>query len=153
MLCYFSPNIYPELEIEDITGVQVGTEYLLPVCPIGMFLDSDNKEKDSHSINLISFPSEAFFGRLLQKECLSKLPNTRFELVYETALTEGVKAMVMQGAGMAWLPARMVQKEIDQGDINVIKDFPTIEMKIMLYRKSSSCKEETMDFWQHINPE
>ncbi|MEH6627868.1 MAG: LysR family transcriptional regulator [Motiliproteus sp.] len=149
LLCYSSPNIYPELEREGVTGVQIGVEHLLPVCPAAMGLKTE--DKGVASIDLVGFPSEAFFGRLIQKECISALSQTtHFELVYETALTEGVKAMVMQGAGMAWLPARLVQKELDRNELELIEEFPVVEMKIMLYRQSNPCKEGVMDFWQHV---
>lgn len=152
LLCYFSPNIYPELEREGVTGVQIGTEHLLPVCPPAMNLNTAGK--GVAAINLVGFPSEAFFGRLIQQECISKLSQTtNFELVYETALTEGVKAMVMQGAGMAWLPARLVQRELDRNELELIAEFPTVEMKIMLYRQSSPRKEEVMEFWQQVGSE
>ena len=149
LLCYFAPNIYPELERAGVVGVQIGVEHLLPVCPAGMNLTIE--DKSAASIDLVGFPSEAFFGRLIQQECLAKLSQTaRFELVYETALTEGVKAMVMQGAGMAWLPARLVQQELDRNELELVKTFPTVEMKIMLYRQSSPRNDEVMDFWQQV---
>lgn len=152
LLCYFSPDIYPELERKGVTGLQVGVEHLLPVCSAGMNVKTG--DKGTASINLVGFPSEAFFGRLIQKECISKLSQTtHLELVYETALTEGVKAMVMQGAGMAWLPARVVQKELDSNELELIEQFPTVEMKIMLYKRSSPCKEEIMEFWQQVGSE
>lgn len=151
LLCYFSPDIHPELEHEDILGVQVGVEHLIPVCPAGM--ECKLGDTESVSIELVGFPSDSFLGRLIQKECIAKLPNnTHFELIYETALTEGIKAMVLQGAGMAWLPARLVQKELDNKELGLLDELPTFEMKIMLYRQASPRKKEVMDIWEQLSP-
>lgn len=149
LLCYFAPNIFQELDRDDVVGAKIGTEQLIPVCA-----DPDLYAGDLESlkkIDLVGFPAEAFFGRLIQKECISKFSEaTKFNLVYETALTESIKAMVLQGVGMAWLPSRLVSKELETRELKQIAGFPCVEMEIMLYRHLVPRKLEVSSLWAGI---
>lgn len=149
LLCYFAPGIYKELDRDDVVSARVGTEQLIPVCV------DPHKYAGSleglRNVDLVGFPVEAFFGRLIQKECLPKFAQTtRFNLIYETALTESIKAMVLQGVGMAWLPSRLVAKELEAGELTQIAGFPCVDMEIILYRHLLPRKLEVSSLWAKI---
>ncbi|MBY4677097.1 LysR family transcriptional regulator [Marinobacterium arenosum] len=147
LLCYHVPNIFPELEQPEIVSYQIGTDRLIPVCSPSAGEAAENSEQ----MRLIGFPPESFFGRLIQQECLGKLPATpRFELVCETALTEGIKAMLLKDLGMSWLPVRLVEEELQRGDLVQLSQLPTVEMKIILYRHKVPRTDEVNAFWQQL---
>ncbi|MCU1726792.1 LysR family transcriptional regulator [Pseudomonas sp. 7P_10.2_Bac1] len=149
LLCYFAPGIYKELDRDDVVSARVGTEQLIPVC-VNPEIYAGGLEELAN-VDLVGFPIEAFFGRLIHKECLPRFAqHTRFNLVYETALTESIKAMVLQGVGMAWLPSRLVAKELEAGELKLIADFPCVDMEIILYRHLMPRKAEVSRLWSKI---
>nr|WP_288911178.1 LysR family transcriptional regulator [uncultured Pseudomonas sp.] len=149
LLCYSALNLLHELDRKDVIGIQVGVEQLIPVCADSTIY-GDHIE-DILEINFIGFTAEAFFGRVIQQECLSKIMNlVKFNLIYETALTESIKAMVVKGAGMAWLPSRLVKRELDNNELKHIKHFPSVDLKIMLYRHFEPRKSEILQLWKKL---
>jgi DNA-binding transcriptional LysR family regulator len=150
LLCYFSSDIYPELERLDITGLEVSSEYLLPVCSSNSVLNGTSA-LDYSCIDMIGFPSESFFGRLIRQQCLSKVPTElRFQVVCETAQSDSVKGMVNLGIGMSWLPETMVEEDLTRGSLVQIQDLPTYEMKVMLYRQATARTAEVEKLWQTL---
>ncbi|OMH30781.1 LysR family transcriptional regulator [Motiliproteus sp. MSK22-1] len=156
LLCYYSPDIYPELERQNIISMEIGDEQLIPVyacnasvssCPI----EEIEGANEPVQLKLVGFPSGSFFGRLVQQQCFPKVPGAvHFELACETALTESIKAMVLQGIGMAWLPASLIEQELKRGELKQLPDLPTTNLKIMLYRQKSTRTEEIDSFWGYL---
>ncbi|MCT7654669.1 LysR substrate-binding domain-containing protein [Oceanimonas sp. NS1] len=69
----------------------------------------------------------------------------------ENALAEGLKAMALQGYGVAWLPSGLIQNELAQGQLTVLNDgFNTVDLKILLYRFRHTVKPEVDMFWQYL---
>ena len=156
LLCYYSSDIYPELERQDIAGIEVGGEQLIPVYASDALISTCPIEEIEHSnqpvqLKTVGFPSDSFFGRLVQHQCLPKVPEViQLELACETALTESIKAMVLQGIGMAWLPASLIDQELRRGDLKRLPGLPTLDMKIMLYRQKNARIEDTDILWKHM---
>lgn len=69
----------------------------------------------SHSLPFLAYGPSAYLGRvteLILKE--SGLP-VHLKRVYETDMAEGLKAMALQGLGVAFLPLSAVSHELSQG--------------------------------------
>ena len=63
-------------------------------------------------VPFLSYASGAYLGRLV--EVITKLAAAplRLEPIYETDMAEGLKAMALEGHGLAFLPASSVKKEL-----------------------------------------
>lgn len=70
--------------------------------------------------------------------------------MYETALVEGVRSLVMQGAGMGWIPSGLVRNELESGALVVIDELPSVGLKVMLYKFRSHSGKSIMDYWRHL---
>src|SRR5699024_12665151 len=56
-------------------------------------------------------------------------------IVHESMFSAGVKEMVKEGQGMAWLPYSLVKSEVAQGTLLDLSDeLPFVEIEISLYR-------------------
>jgi len=149
LLCYYSPDICPELIRQGIQSVQVGADQLIPVALTGSGFC--NVAEYPLAIPLIGYPSESFFGRLLQQELRDKLsPAYQFDLVVETAMSDSIKSMVLQGVGISWLPKAMVQERLNSGELTKIEGLPALEMKIMLYRHKVAKNAEVDAVWDSL---
>ncbi len=71
-------------------------------------------------------------------------------MVYETALSEGVKTMVLQGVGIAWIPMGIIEKELNDGSLMILDELPKIDLKVMLYAHKTSKTQVVADFWQFL---
>ena len=63
-------------------------------------------------VPFLSYASGAYMGRLV--ELIVKLSPTPLNLdpIYETDMAEGLKAMALEGHGLAFLPGSSVKKEL-----------------------------------------
>ena len=63
-------------------------------------------------VPFLGYASGAYLGRLV--EVITKLSPTplNLDLIYETDMAEGLKAMALEGHGLAFLPASSVKKEL-----------------------------------------
>lgn len=148
LLCYHSADICPELDRTDIKSMQIGTDELIPVVLANS--PYSQVENDSSNIPLVGYPSESYFGRLLQLQIIDKLPATLgFDLVIETALSDSIKSMVMQGVGIGWLPKAMVVDELESGVLVQVSGIPSLSMDIMLYRHAQIKNAEVDSIWKN----
>jgi len=141
LLCYYSQDMCLELSRSDIIGQEVGLDYLIPV----VLSDSDllNDHKYQSGIPLINYPADTFFGQLLEQEVMGELASTfTFDVVIETAMSDSVKSMVLQGIGIGWLPKAMVEKELNSGELQQVSGIPRLAMRVMLYKHQFSANEE-----------
>jgi DNA-binding transcriptional LysR family regulator len=60
----------------------------------------------------LSYASGAYMGRLVELILRQAPPHPPLEPVYETDMAEGLKAMAMEGHGLAFLPDSSVRKEV-----------------------------------------
>jgi LysR family transcriptional regulator, hypochlorite-specific transcription factor HypT len=88
-------------------------------------------------VPLLSYASGAYLGRLVEQ--ITKLAGAPLNLdaIYETDMAEGLKAMAMEGHGLAFLPASSVKKELKSRRLT--RAAPAgqfeLEMEIRIYRE------------------
>jgi len=149
LLCYSTPDIFPQLARENLRQLKLGHEQLIPVTAINDNGEPQYKVENTHILPMVGYPPQSFFGDMIQRECLPSTSNTlNYDVIYETALTEGVKTMVLQGVGMAWLPAGIIEKELQEGSLILMDDLPKVDLQVMLYAHKTSKTQSLTDFWE-----
>ncbi len=144
LLCYRAADIGTELDSDHIVSVQVGTETLIPVATAALADQLTQQPCLPH----ISFPAESFFGRLLTQHIYPKLEASQaLETVGETALSEAMKAMALQGMGVVWLPQSLIATELQQAILRRIDTLPGMTLEVRLYRFSSALSPLAEGFW------
>jgi DNA-binding transcriptional LysR family regulator len=63
-------------------------------------------------IPFLSYASGAYLGRLVELIVKESATPLNLDAIYETDMAEGLKAMAMEGHGLAFLPASSVKKEL-----------------------------------------
>jgi DNA-binding transcriptional LysR family regulator len=63
-------------------------------------------------VPFLSYASGAYLGRLVEVIIKQSTAPLHLEPIYETDMAEGLKAMALEGHGLAFLPASSVKKEI-----------------------------------------
>ena len=71
-------------------------------------LSADHPRK----LPFLSYASGAYLGRLVEVIVKQANPPLKLDPIYETDMAEGLKAMALEGHGLAFLPASSVRKEV-----------------------------------------
>lgn len=94
----------------------------------------------------LAYGPSAYLGRvteLILKE--SGMP-VHLERVYETDMAEGLKAMTLEGHGIAFLPFSAVSNDVRQGRlVRAGDDRFTLPMDVRAYREKPSAKDDGKD--------
>lgn len=148
LLCYHTESASFELEKHALLKAEVARESIIAV----------RSSKDPHwsdetgaMIRLVGYPAESFFGRVMRQELIALLVSEQpLKVSCETALCEGVKAMVLQGMGISWLPQRLVETELNNGSLVRLPDLPALDVSINLYKQQATASEEVESLWQQV---
>ncbi len=152
LLSYASSDIFNQLEKGEIDSLQVGVDKLVPVTSVDANGNARHSIDLDKSLKLLTHPPESFFGRLIQRECLPHLPKElKQHTICENALSEALKALVLQGHGIAWLPQSLISKELSDEQLRIL-EFPlySVVLSIKLYRLSLPRSEAAEHFWEHL---
>jgi LysR family transcriptional regulator, hypochlorite-specific transcription factor HypT len=111
-------------------------------------------------VPFLSYASGAYMGRLVE-EILKSAPEaikegTKLEPIYETDMAEGLKAMALEGHGLAFLPESSVRQELAAGRL-VPAAAPgelQLTMEIRIYRErpegARHVKPGLQPLWEYL---
>lgn len=152
LLSFSSDANIAQLSRNDTICIQVGTDKLVPVSAVNA---SGNPlySIDHHvPFKLLTYPDDSYLGGIIKEQCLAKLPpDMQYTTVCENALAEGLKAMAIQGYGIAWLPSSLIQNELLNKQLIILSSpLESVELKILLYRFRHTIKPEVDLFWNYL---
>lgn len=114
LIAYHHASQPLQLNPERYEMIDLGTESLAPYAKPGddgaplMRLPGLPKAR----VPLLSYSPDAYMARLVEVILMQASPVPMLESVYETDMSEGLKAMALEGHGLAFLPASSVQREL-----------------------------------------
>lgn len=152
LLSFSSDENIAQLSRNDTICIQVGTDKLVPVSAVDINGTALYSIENHVPFKLLAYPDDSYLGSIVKEQCLSKLPpDIQYTTVCENALAEGLKAMAIQGYGVAWLPSSLIQSELHNKQL-VILEAPlnAVELKILLYRFRHTVKPEVDTFWKYL---
>ena len=152
LLSYASKDIFNRLDDGNVLSLELGDDELVPVSVSNEAGDALYNLDIEQPLKLLTHPAESFFGRLIQRECLPYLPKElNVNTVCENALSEALKALVLQGHGVAWLPRSLITQELETRKlIQLDEPMMPVKLKIKLYRLKQSRNENAESFWDYL---
>jgi DNA-binding transcriptional LysR family regulator len=98
-------------------------------------------------VPLLAYASGAYMGHMVEQIIRQMAVPQVLETIYETDMAEGLKAMALEGHGLAFLPASSVRKELKAG--RLVSAAPAgvgqLTMEVRAYR-------ERPDVARHVKP-
>ncbi|ANN67191.1 LysR family transcriptional regulator [Bordetella bronchialis] len=87
-------------------------------------------------VRLLGYPAPSFMGGVLYKRCLPPLMDRYpVRIVQESGFVAGIKEMVLAGMGMAWLPERLIARELATKTlVRAGRGLPAVDIPVSLYR-------------------
>jgi DNA-binding transcriptional LysR family regulator len=114
LLAYDHPSQPLQLSADRYEMLTLGQETLVPFARA----DADGAPvwrlpgTPSAKLPFLSYASGAYMARLVEHILKSAPQPPQLDLVYETDMAESLKAMVLEGHGLAFLPASSVRKDV-----------------------------------------
>lgn len=95
----------------------------------------------------LAYAAGAYLGRLVEQALKEADPPLPLDPIYETDMAEGLKAMVLEGHGLAFLPASSVRRELKARRVVAASTDPALEltMEVRIYR-------ERPEVARHVKP-
>jgi len=139
LIAYHHPSQPLQLSPERYEMLSLGHETLAPYAKAGadgepMFhLPPQAGER----VPFLSYASGAYLGRLVDQIMKQANPPLPLEPIYETDMAEGLKAMALEGHGLAFLPSSSVRKELRSRKLVPATSAPGCEltMEVRIYRE------------------
>nr|WP_255774845.1 LysR family transcriptional regulator [Halomonas alkalisoli] len=151
MLAYHDQYATMQLDAEVFPSFSIGQVNMLPVS----LADKQGKPRfslDSQDpIPYLSYTQGAFLGRSVRMLLKNDPLRLRLRTIYETAMAEGLKGMVLQGVGLAWIPDFCIRDELKNGRlVRAGDDKWDVPLEIRLYRCSLVHKPGVEKLWRQM---
>lgn len=148
ILTYWHPSMdfLSPLEVASCEYVTLTKDAFLPVSRALADGTSDYRMtgESRKPVPLLSFGTASAL-RAVQDAMLAG--KTGVFTVNQNALAISVKAMILEGFGMGWLPRRLCQEELDAGEMAIVPGAAETELEIRLYRGTENQKGTLKKFW------
>jgi len=153
LMCYHHPKQPVELSGERYAGLKLGVERLRPYAKSdaeGHALYCLPGQVDA-PLPFLGYAANAYF-RLMTELILENAPEPcHLNQRYETDMAEGLKNMVLEGHGVAFLPDSTVARELAAGQVvQAADDRWGVDMEIRLYRDLKRARPALDAFWSYL---
>ena len=101
--------------------------------------------KAGERVPFLSYACGAYLGRLVDQIVKQAQPPLPLDPIYETDMAEGLKAMALEGHGLAFLPSSSVRKELRSRKLVPAAAAPGCEltMEVRIYRERPEMARHT----------
>lgn len=154
-ICYEDPSGIIYNYTEKFQSLFLGTESLVPVVSPdafgqpGYWLPDLKKGSSIPYLHTNSIPSLWPLKHLLE----TRYSDLNFVPVYETSMATAIRAMVIEGYGVAWIPKSIVADDLKSGLlVRAAEQQYDILLDIKIYRFMQNSNQRTEKFWQILQP-
>ena len=157
LIAYHHPAQPLQLPPERYEMMSLGTETLAP------YARAENGQprhtlpgRAGERVPFLAYGPAAYMARLVEMLLKQQAPMVNLDTVYETDMAEGLKAMVLEGHGVAFLPLSAVRKDLAARRLALASTDPAFElqMDVRIYRErpnpSRHVKPGAQKLWAHL---
>ncbi|WP_163557099.1 LysR substrate-binding domain-containing protein [Halomonas sp. NO4] len=151
MLAYHDQYATMQLDAEVFPSFSIGQVKMVPVSL------PDDRGAPRYSLEsqvpipYLAYTQGAFLGRSVRMLLKNDPLRLRLRTVYETAMAEGLKGMVLQGVGLAWIPDFCIREELNSGRlVRAGGEQWDVPLEIRLYRCSLVHKPGVEKLWRQM---
>jgi len=142
--CDFLFSFYEDmLQVAPYRSIHLGRSYLYCVSAVDdvgkPLFDLENGD----DVPCLDYTPESYMGRVIQRTH-SKLTSNS---VCSSSMTNFIKALVMQGKGISWLPDYTIRDELESGTLKILKERKPVPMDLYVYRYYSRLHESSEAIW------
>jgi LysR family transcriptional regulator, hypochlorite-specific transcription factor HypT len=136
LLCYRSKYVPDPSLAANFRGMAIGVDVLMPVCA-AMADGSPLHGPSSKPVPMLGYAPDAFLGKVTSGLLNAARERPAFMLAYESAYAEALRAQTLAGEGVAWLPKRLIEADLNAGRlVRAGPQLPEAHLDIWLYSAS-----------------
>jgi len=136
LLCYRNSAVPNPMPVGFFRGKEVGRDKLVAVT--GTNPDGSARHRLSldpaSATHYLAYSPDSFLGKVTASLIRQSPHRLNLKLTYESAFVEAVRAQTLSGAGIAWLPMKLIAGDIMDGRLALVDGtLPEMELEIWLY--------------------
>jgi DNA-binding transcriptional LysR family regulator len=138
LLCYETEDETPLPLDQSFRRTEWAQDRMIPVVGGQLRYTILDKHKLPPDVPVVTYPDTSYLGQTLLRKCPDWAAAQRtMRPICESAFSAGVREMVLQGIGIAWLPMSMVWQDREAGRIIDLSNIlGNCELTICLYTKT-----------------
>ena len=151
VLSHAHPEVPGELDREPHRSIRVGEDLLIAVSAA----DADGRPRHALAraagsrVPVLLYTDESGLGRIMRTLIRQKLDALAGPVAFTAHLSSLLRAMALEGRGVAWLPLTLVAEDLDQGRLaRAADDDWNVPLEIRLYRDLEPIGRTAEDFWR-----
>ena len=143
---------FPEPMRRSVDHVIIGNDKLVPVCaPKGDGRPAFDFDNTADPLPLVSYEKESPLGRLVEQAITPKLARHNTQVIYQNSMSGTLLNWTLRGAGVCWLPERLVTAEIDQGRLMLVAGPQWhVDLQIAIFSLPTTRFGLAADIWLHL---
>jgi LysR family transcriptional regulator, hypochlorite-specific transcription factor HypT len=152
-LCYDIPVHGVGLDPDQHSRITLGTDYLVPVsAPSKQGSEPHYSITDSsvRPLPYLGYSDESHLGQVLANHAAFVQIAGRLVAHAKSAYTETLRAGVLAGLGVAWLPYSLIRNNLEDGELTLASNDVShyIPLTVDVYRQRSTSREEVLKCWE-----
>ncbi|SMR82202.1 DNA-binding transcriptional regulator, LysR family [Aliiroseovarius halocynthiae] len=154
-LTYWHPSMdyLGPLEVANFEHMTLARDRFVPVsrCKPGGSAEFTFSNTAKEAMPLLSYGAVSAL-RSVQDFVVEQIVSPRkVFVVNQNALANSVKAMILEGFGMGWLPLSLCRSEIDAGMLTIVDSRLTTDLEIRIYRDPKNSKGTLNGLWDRLS--
>jgi DNA-binding transcriptional LysR family regulator len=159
MICHHHPEVVSRLDDSMFESALIGADALIPVsAPIGTngtraarFKLPDDDAKPAQRLPMLVYSPQSGLGRIIRARGGGRWRQEYFETVFTAHLAAVLKAMALEGRGIAWLPKSLIGDELNRHALVEAGGAAWhIPLEIRLFRRRSPSAPQSDLFWSLV---
>jgi len=154
ILTYWHPamDFLAPLDVSKCEFITLGTDDFVPVSKMGPQGPMHTLEPGQKKpISLLSYGAASALRAVVDHTLRQHIDGPKILVVNQNALALSVKAMIMEGFGLGWLPREMCRQELAAGLLGIVGDDSYVErLELRLYRDRDNSKPTLNKLWSDM---
>ncbi len=157
LIAYHHPSQPLQLNPERYEMLNVGSENLCAYSKPNEHGEPEFRVPGvGQKVPFLSYASGAYLGRMVEQIAKLSPVSLNLDPLYETDMAEGLKAMALEGHGLAFLPSSSVSKELLAK--RLVRASPVqvceLDLEVRIYREKPSAakatKPQALALWEYL---
>ncbi|CAM3932692.1 HTH-type transcriptional regulator YjiE [Vibrio aerogenes CECT 7868] len=146
--CDFLFSFYEDkLQVAPYRSIHLGRSYLYCVSAVDSQGNALFDLSADNDVPCLDYTPESYMGRIIQRTNSHLTSNS----VCSSSMTNFIKALVMQGKGISWLPDYAIREELESGQLKILKEREPVPIDLYVYRYYSRLHESCEAIWSELN--
>ena len=102
-------------------------------------------------VSLLSYGTVSALRSVVEHALRQQIDGPKMLVINQSALAISVKAMILEGFGLGWLPQELCKAELADGQLTIVGDkAQSHPLEIRLYRDKENTKPTLNRLWQDM---